>query len=254
MKVPIKINTVSGLQLFQVIRFAGIFFTSILLAKAGISIGIIGNYEKILLISGAVSFFWVQGILTSLLSGYYDHALKKVYLFNAFILITFFSAVVYGLLQLFSDQVQSLFFDDVQPGYRLMCLYILFNSPCFLIETIYLLKKKTKNLITYGIVSACFSMGIVVIPLILGYPVDMALSFLVLWAIVRFFWLIRLLLKHATPDFSFSYLRSHFSIAWPLIISYLIGGSADYIDGLMATHFFGGEAFAVFRYGAREFP
>ena len=48
--------------------------------------------------------------------------------------------------------------------------------------------------------------------------------------------------------------QQHLYLAWPLIISYLIGGSADYIDGLMTTHFFGPEVFAIFRYGAREFP
>ena len=254
MKIITRLNAVSGLQLFQVIRFSGILLTSILLAKCSINISIIGNYEKLLLIAGVFSFFWVQGILNSLLSSYNSHAFKRVYLFNSFILISLISAIVFGLMQLFSGSIQLLFFNGFQPGYRYLCLYIFFNSPCFLIESIYLLRQKTKSLIAYGIISACLSMAAVIIPLIQGYTVETALSFLVLWSVLRFFWLIRLLIRNATPDFRLSILKEHFFLAWPLIISYLIGGSADYIDGLMATHYFGAEAFAVFRYGAREFP
>lgn len=254
MNISSRINSISGLQIFQVIRFSGIFLTSVILAKSGVEMQIIGNYEKLLLVAGAASFFWVQGILSSLLANYYDQKSKEVYLFNAFILISLISVLVYGLMQLFSIQVQHLFSLTHPPGYKLISLYILFNAPCFLIETIFLLKKAAKSLIVYGIVSAVVSMLAVVLPLINGYSIETALSLLVLWAIVRFFLLLRLLLKNSVPDFQISYLKDNLHLAWPLIISYLIGGSADYIDGLMATHFFGPESFAVFRYGAKELP
>ncbi len=254
MKLSARLNTINGLQIFQATRFAGLLLTGILLAKSGIGLHIIGNYEKLLLVAGAISFFWIQGILNSLLSSYFDHTEKKVYLFNVFVLISLFSLLIFGLMKLFSNQLQHLFSDDYLPGYRWICLFVLFNSPCFLIETIYLLKKKTSSLIAYGITSALLSIAAVVVPLLLGYSIETALAWLVLWAIIRFFWLLRLLLKNTIPDFRFPMVQQHLFLAWPLIISYLIGGSADYIDGLMATHFFGPDVFAVFRYGAREFP
>jgi O-antigen/teichoic acid export membrane protein len=40
----------------------------------------------------------------------------------------------------------------------------------------------------------------------------------------------------------------------PLILGLLISGSADYIDSFLVIHFFGNEAFAIFKYGAKEFP
>jgi O-antigen/teichoic acid export membrane protein len=40
----------------------------------------------------------------------------------------------------------------------------------------------------------------------------------------------------------------------PLILSFLLSGSSDYIDGFLVTSHFGSDAFAIFRYGAREFP
>ena len=44
------------------------------------------------------------------------------------------------------------------------------------------------------------------------------------------------------------------TLSAPLILSMLISGSAETIDGLLVGHFLGPEAFAVFRYGARELP
>jgi len=40
----------------------------------------------------------------------------------------------------------------------------------------------------------------------------------------------------------------------PLIIGILISGSADYIDSFLVIHYFGNESFAIFKYGAKEFP
>ena len=88
----------------------------------------------------------------------------------------------------------------------------------------------------------------------MGYTIESAIALLVLWSIIRLFWLLRMIITLSTPDFKFNLIKGHLLIAWPLILSYLIGGSTDYIDGVMATHFFGPTTFAVFRFGAREFP
>jgi len=63
-------DTVKSLQLFQILRFGSFFLTGILLAKGPLSINTIGAYESLMFFSGAVSFFWISGLLNGLLSKY----------------------------------------------------------------------------------------------------------------------------------------------------------------------------------------
>jgi hypothetical protein len=50
------------------------------------------------------------------------------------------------------------------------------------------------------------------------------------------------------PDIDF------LKLCGPLIAGLLISGSSDYIDSFLVLHNFGSESFAIFKYGAKEFP
>jgi len=94
----------------------------------------------------------------------------------------------------------------------------------------------------------------VTIPIIFGWPIQYAIWGLVLISMFRFIWLIRLLLRHACFKFSWSFLKEHLSLAVPLIISTLLSGSAQYIDGIIISLKYDAERFALYRYGAKELP
>lgn len=49
-------------------------------------------------------------------------------------------------------------------------------------------------------------------------------------------------------------IKLHLNKAWPIIASFLLGGSAEYIDAYIVTFFASSHDFALFRYGARELP
>ena len=54
---------------------------------------------------------------------------------------------------------------------------------------------------------------------------------------------------------SVDFIREHLYLGIPLIITTLISGSGQYIDGVIISAFYRDPAsFAVFRYGAKEFP
>jgi O-antigen/teichoic acid export membrane protein len=54
---------------------------------------------------------------------------------------------------------------------------------------------------------------------------------------------------------SVDFIREHLYLGIPLIITTLISGSGQYIDGIIISAFYRDPAtFAVFRYGAKEFP
>ena len=69
--------------------------------------------------------------------------------------------------------------DGDLPGYRYLCLYILFNSPCFLIETIYILKKKSLSLVYYGLISMLATTASIALPVIMGYTIETAIAMLI---------------------------------------------------------------------------
>ena len=60
--------------------------------------------------------------------------------------------------------------------------------------------------------------------------------------------------RYAKFQFSFAYIKTHLKLGMPLIFSYLLSGSSQYIDGFIASWTTLPSNFAVFRYGAKELP
>ena len=205
-------------------------------------------------IAGACSFFWVNGFLNSLLAAYPAHTEKGKYLFNVFLLLVCCSVIVFLSLKVAEPFLTTFLTKEALHYLPLFSYFILLNSPCFLIEYIYLLKEKSKHLLTYGIIVFFLTITFTVVPLYLGLGLIVSLQALVALSIFKLLWLIRLIVKHTELKIESKYLSQHFYLAFPLVLSFLMSGSAEYIDGLMVNHFFGAEMFAIFRYGAKEFP
>ena len=66
----VSLSNLSSLQLFQLIRYATFIVIGIGFAKLQISLNEIGTFETFILISGMVSFFWVSGMINTMLSIY----------------------------------------------------------------------------------------------------------------------------------------------------------------------------------------
>ena len=147
------LNNVNGLQLFQVLRFGSFFLTGILLAKGRVNMETIGVYESLMFLSGALSFFWVNALLNSLLIVYPSHSEKKKYLFNVAVLISLFSVGIFMVMRLAEPFIVSFFSTSTLPYFTLFSYFILLNNPCFLIEYIYLVHQKPKQLLWYGLIS-----------------------------------------------------------------------------------------------------
>ena len=122
------LNNVSGLQLFQLLRFGSFLLTGILLAKGGIGLETIGAYESLMFISGALSFFWVNALLNSLLASYPSHTEKKKYLFNVALLVLLFSGVLFITIRLAEPVVISFFSKNAVPYFHLFSFFLLLNQ------------------------------------------------------------------------------------------------------------------------------
>jgi O-antigen/teichoic acid export membrane protein len=54
---------------------------------------------------------------------------------------------------------------------------------------------------------------------------------------------------------SYDFIREHLRVGMPLILTFLISGSAQYIDGIIiSARYADPGVFAMYRYGAKEFP
>lgn len=262
-KLNAKITNISGLQLFQLFRFGILFLISIIFSKSQLSTGEIGIYETFLLIAGGVSFFWISGLIQSLMplfrasQAFGNSELKNnPLLFNSFFILLVFSSLA-GLFVFVSNESIAGFLGlhtDKLPYLKILVAYIILSGPNNLIEYIFLLKNQSKSIVLYGIVSFSLQLIFVTAPILLGYDLGYGLYGLVAVNMLKFLYLIRLIFRHSKFQLSFLYIREHLGLATPLIFSILLSGSASYVDGFLVSNRFSEATFAIFRYGARELP
>lgn len=259
------IDNISGLQAVQLLRFITFLIISIVFTKSHLTRPQIGNWELFLFISSLLSFFWVTGIIQSLLTLYNRNRTfrddgekegrKSPEIFNAFLLISIFSLLVFILgipikLMLESSQAR-----PEIPYSNLLLLYILLSNPVTLVEYIYLLNKRPHRILQYGIYTYSAQLILVLAPVLAGFDEKSAILGLFTITGVRWVWLIILLRRYTLIKVSYDFIREHLRVGMPLILTFLISGSAQYIDGIIiSARYADPGVFAMYRYGAKEFP
>jgi len=230
----------------------GVVFT-----KSGLSTSEIGQYETMLFLAGAISFFWLNGLIQGFLPSFGEHTAtrKSSALFNVFYLLLIFSGLAVLFLKLFEHSISGLLLKGSPiPFLNYLLIYVFISSPASLVEYIYLIKKQGNHIVTYGLISFFLMFLMVVAPPVFGFGIEYSLAGLVISSIIRLIWLIILLFRNSNPEFDLHFIRTNIKSSFPLIFSMLLSGSGQYIDGFIITSYFDDATFAIFRYGAREFP
>ncbi len=248
------LTSVRALQLFQVMRFGAFFLTGILFTKLGLGAYGIGLYESLLFLGSLLSFFWLSGLTQSLLANYRP-APRSTEFFNAFLVMAGCSVLVFVLFRLLITPFSFLANNpEVLWHYGTFSWYVLLMGPVFLVEYILLLKDRPKELVGYGVFAFGTQLAFVTLPILLGYGLEEAILGLTASAALRFIVLMVLLVKYAQFTIDRDFLRNFLITAAPLIAGALLSGSAEYLDGLIVSHYFNEQTFAIYRYGAKEFP
>lgn len=248
------LTAVRALQLFQVMRFGAFFLTGILFTKLGLGAYGIGIYESLLFLGSLLSFFWLSGFSQSLLANYRPAERSREF-FNAFLVLLGCSVLVFVLFRLLITPFTFLANNpEVLWHYGNFSWYVLLIGPAYLAEYILLLKERPTELVGYGILAFGSQLALVTLPILLGHGLDEAILGLVASAGLRFAVLLWLLFRHAEFVVDRDFLRRYLITASPLIAGALLSGSAEYLDGLIVSHWFNEETFAIYRYGAKEFP
>ncbi len=255
------ITNISGLQVFQLLRFGTLLLISIVFAKSSLSTDAIGRYELFLFIVALFSSFWINGLIQAFLPLYKSNksfdskTVRSPEIFNTWLLISFLTLLVIFILLIFNRSLAVLLTSqDSFPYLPLILLYLFFINPSYLIEYIYLLKNRPRSILKYGFTIFLLQFLLVSLPAILGYSLEYCLAGLVVSAFIRYLWLLAVLKKYALFKFSGAFIREHLHFAYPLILTTLLGASANYIDGFLVINKYDRATFAIFRYGAKEFP
>jgi len=262
--LKIKISNISALQYFQIIRYGVLILTGIVFTKSepSLSKGEIGLYETFILLSGVLCFFWVTGLIQSLLTLYNknktyneDDGKKPEILFNSFVLIILFNLLTIGVFLAFNGVIANIFTEKESiPNFDILIVYIFLINPTFLIEYYYLLNNKPRSILIYGTLSFVVQFFLVAAPVSFSYPVYYSLVGLCIAALFRFGWLLVIIITKSRLKFNLGFIKEHLNVAWPLIVSSLLAGSAQYTDSLLVAGYYSDADFAIFRFGARELP
>jgi O-antigen/teichoic acid export membrane protein len=218
-----------------------------------------------LFIASLLSFFWVTGIIQSLLPLYHRNKTyrkigensggKSPEIFNAFLLLCFFSLLFFVFGQSIKGSISVFHFSGNVPYINLLLLYLLLSNPVCLIEYIYLLNNRSYRIVQYGLYTFTAQLLMVLVPIITGKDLIWSIYGLLAITGIRWIWLIILLRRYTEMRISVEFMKEHLYLGAPLIITSLISGSAQYLDGIIVSTLFKDPAiFATFRYGAKEFP
>ena len=155
------IDNISGLQLFQLMKPVVFLIISIVFTKSHLTRAEIGQWEMFMFIGGLLTFFWVTGIIQSLLPLYHRNKTyrkmgdngtsKSPEMFNAFLLLCFFSLLFFMMGHSIKNHFSVFHFSGNVPFINLLLLYILLSSPVCLIEYIYLLNNRSYRIFQYGL-------------------------------------------------------------------------------------------------------
>ena len=234
-----------------------------LFAQAGLATELIGLYEKMLFFASVLSFFWVSGFIQGMLAshGSIEKGQRSEKLFSVFSVVLVCSVLSFIVYRIAASRFLESNDDTVKNIANIFSFYILLANPAFLVEYIYLLLNKPKRILSYGVVSFSVQLLLVAGPvyfaednLLQGLAFYYSVCGIVASAALRFVWLLVLLLRNAELKINTGYAKSLMVLGLPLVVSAVLSGSIEYVNGFIVQHYFDDATFAIFRNGAKELP
>jgi O-antigen/teichoic acid export membrane protein len=258
-KIVQSLTLLRAVQLAQLGRQGGVFVSSILLAKSAWGTVNVGIYETLMFLGGTARFFWMNALLQGMLS--YAPRMREnernSFFVNAFYLLFLLNILTFGLTFWARSWILMVLANHSDLAYfHIFSFYLLLNLPAFLLETLFQLQGRAWALLGFSWASHGAQIGFIGLLILGGGHFSTLFDGLVVIAALRFGWLLIEIIKLKKFDINFSLMKSFFIFCFPLIGYALLNGLATNFDAILVNWFYGGDksVFAVFRYGAREFP
>jgi O-antigen/teichoic acid export membrane protein len=253
------ITNVKALQVFQILRQGGTILIAILLAKSPLPLKGIGHYEMLFFIAYAFTAFWITGLVQGFLARYpqMEEQEKAGFLGGIYLFFVAIATAVFAILWLFDEPIlQFLVGQKELPHYGLFLAFLWVNIPTFLVENFYLVLKRPREILSFGLLSFLLQTIGVLAPIFMGYGLEWAFWGLLIGASFKHAWLWVLLYRSAHLKWDNKLILPWAYSSIPLILYSLIGGFHQSFDNWLVNFFSNGDeqVFAIFRYGARELP
>jgi O-antigen/teichoic acid export membrane protein len=239
-------------------RLGTAILTGVILAKSGLSVEEIGAWEMLLYLGTILTFFWVAGLLQGIAPVYakLDEEERKSFVFNHFLLFCGISFALFVLMwageQWMAPALTGL---DQVPYFKWFAVYLLFNLPSFPVEYWYLLQEKPRSIVLWGIVSFGIYLLALVLPIYVGMGLEGGIKALVMLSIGKWLWAAGMTLRHGKFKPGTVLILQYLAFCAPLMLSNVVSNLLMLFDNwLVNWHFSDPGIFAVYRYGAREFP
>ncbi len=243
-------DAVRQVQFFMLCRQTGIILSSIVLAHF-LTVESVGSVEMLMLCGYLMTFFWSDAIVKGYLANH--QKLSEKYFVTTFLWLYFLGGLLAMLLLLVGRSLLIPLFTSRSQldGLELFALYQVLIIPVWIAPLIGLLKGQNTILVSLfvliGPAFACFS-SLQVLPDLHG-----ALVGLFCYALVGFIWMMTKTQFIHTLRLK-PLLRIIWPATWPLILYAVSTGIARSFDAWLVARNFDTGTFAIFRYGAREFP
>ncbi|MBK8563767.1 MAG: hypothetical protein IPN76_10610 [Saprospiraceae bacterium] len=252
------INKINALQIFQVLQFGTAILIGILLVKAGLPTSLVSVYEALMFLASLACFFWVVGGQNALVQLYakLDGATQRRAIFNVFLLFALTAFLTGSLFFGFQTPIsQRLTSFEQLPLLDYLSVFLVLNSPSFLLHIFYMLLGKYRQIVVFGAVSFGLQLVLVVLPIFFNLSLRESMCGLLIWALVKLIWTATVVIRHSEFRVDFGFLKIYLPTMLPLLLFAAIGKGSEYVSGLAVSHIFEDDtAFAIFRYGARELP
>lgn len=210
----------------------------------------------LLFLSNAISFFWANGLKNGMLVHFPSYSLheKQVLFFNVFLLYVFLGIVFGGMFYVFQDYILPLVVQYEVPHISWVVAFMVFSTPCILVECYYLIHNQVKRLYLYA--TFIFSIKLILLLSSLWYynSIKHLMIALTVWAIINLIWLTTIIFSNRSFTLNLKSVMPYLAISIPLVGHIIMGSGVDYVDGFLISSYYHEETFAIYRYGARELP
>lgn len=243
-------DTARQVQFFMICRQLGIIFSSIVIAWY-LPVENVGVIEMLMFVGYLMTFFWSDALLRGFLANTPLQSDRKTS--TTFLLLYFIGGLIVMAVLLIAQPVLIPLFTS-RPnlqGLELFAAYQVLILPLWVAPFIGIMKGQNILLaslfVLIGPAFACWS-GFTSLPEMSGILLG-----LFCYALVGFIWVLTqtTLLKNIQLK---SLLIRIWPATWPLALYAISNGLARSFDAWLVARYFDESIFAIFRYGAREFP
>lgn len=253
------ISTSRAFQINLVLRQGSMILLSVLLVKNGVSSELIGIFETLMFVGTTISFFWINAFLQGTLTQYAssDEVEKKELKFNIFLITNILSIIIFFILWVFKEPFLLFFtYHAHLPFFDIFTIYLLFNLPPFLLESFWIVENKPLSILTYAVLSYTLLPLSIMLPLWLGYGFELSMWGMVAVSLIRYIVLIINVLNNHVFTINPVLIKAFLVLCLPLVGYTFLGGLVTTFSNWIVNWYYEGNKtiFALFRFGAREFP